>query len=502
LSLLDKNIKFLRGRGVPIHIDLSETPSFVEESVKLLISANGLYTLQMEREEGGRILLHSAYDPLREAVNFVDGLGLREGARVILFGLGLGYHLTEVLRRVGKRGRVVAVEANDRVLRKALEVVDFSDLYSGGNFELIAGSEEGEIITGLKRLLDGELKDVPYNQLNLVIHSPSLAALPKHLRGIRDYLEGVVVARRTCQAFEDLTLNNIESNLPYVLDGHPVELLFGKFRDISTFLVGAGPSLGRRQIEKLKEAKNRALIVAVGTALKPLLRCGLEPDLVVATDPKKESYRHFEGVEFGGSPLIFLPTVCPDILRSYKGRKVVAFQEGYPEVDRIARSLSRTMVKTGGSVLTTALEVAIRMGGDPIALAGCDLGYPGIKGHVSGTAWDERWEERVSSSRFNTLETENRKYVAGGERAWVKGVDGGEVPTHLNLRSYLVWMEGRMRDEPRRFINVSHGAYIYGSELMEMEEAVERYCSGEPVDMGGYIAGLLRNANVSLPGLY
>ena len=478
--------------GVPIHKDLSsETPFFIGGSVRQLLAANGSHTLQAETEEGERIMLHSAYDPGREAKSFVDGLGLKAGAKVILFGLGLGYHLREILRRVGENGKVVALEANPGVFRAALELIDFTDLYSGTKVDLLAGLGEDEMMGGLKSLLEGDLKDVPVDELDVVVHPSSLRVTPKRFRGIKDYLQGVVAARKTCQLFGDLTLRNLQLNTPHVLDGVPVELLFGKFKGTASFLVGAGPSLGDRQIMQLKKAKNKALIVAVGTALKPLLGCGVEPDLVVATDPQNESYRHFEGVEDCESPLIFLPTVCPDIVRKYRGRKVVAFQEDYPEVGRMADALSRTKVKTGGSVLTTALDILIRMASDPIIFVGCDLGYPRGVGHAGGTIWDERWREVVVNSRFSTLEEENRKYIDGGEKVWVEGVNGREILTHLNLKSYLSWIENRLKDEPGWFINASGGAHIRGADSMKVEEAVEKYCSVESKDMKGYLSGLL-----------
>ena len=306
-------------------------------------------------------------------------------------------------------------------------------------------------------------------------------------------MESLVAASKTTQVFGDLTLKNIELNLRHVLAGHPVESLFGKFKGLPAFLIGGGPSLGGHQINELKKVKGKALILAVGTALKPLLRSGLQPDIVVATDPQKESYKHFEGAISGQIPLVFLPTVCPDILRNYKGDKIVAFQEGYPEVEKIAATLARTKIKTGGSVVTTALDIIIRMGCDPITLTGCDLGFPGDKGHASGTIWDDTWGEVGANSRFNSLEGENRRYVRSAQGVWLQGVNGEKVLTHLNLRSYLTWIEGRLSHERSKFINCSAGVSISGTRYMKLAEVVERYCSGKPKNMERYIANLVHS---------
>ena len=99
MSRLEKNLEFFNKMGFPIHRDLlAETPFSINEKVKPLKTADGFFTLQVETGDGEKVLLHSAYSPQREAKRFVGSLGLREGMTVILFGLGLGYQLQEILR--------------------------------------------------------------------------------------------------------------------------------------------------------------------------------------------------------------------------------------------------------------------------------------------------------------------------------------------------------------------------------------------------------------------
>ena len=60
----------------------------------------------------------------------------------------------------------------------------------------------------------------------------------------------------------------------------------GIFWAPSIILVSAGPSLNKNIME-LKKAKNKAFIVATDTAVKPLLKAGIEPDLMVMVDGEK-----------------------------------------------------------------------------------------------------------------------------------------------------------------------------------------------------------------------
>ena len=52
------------------------------------------------------------------------------------------------------------------------------------------------------------------------------------------------------------------------------------------FIVSAGPSLDKN-IDMLKEVKGRGMIMAVDTAIKPLLKKGIVPDIVASVDPHK-----------------------------------------------------------------------------------------------------------------------------------------------------------------------------------------------------------------------
>ena len=58
-------------------------------------------------------------------------------------------------------------------------------------------------------------------------------------------------------------------------------------KDIPAFVVASGPSLNKN-IEELKRAKGKSLIVAVDSAIPTLLRNDIVPDLFVTLDSKKD----------------------------------------------------------------------------------------------------------------------------------------------------------------------------------------------------------------------
>jgi len=69
--------------------------------------------------------------------------------------------------------------------------------------------------------------------------------------------------------------------------------------------VSTGPSLDKN-IDLLKEAKGRALIISAGSALRPLLMRNIKPDFFAIIDPQDITYNQIKGYENIGIPFTSL----------------------------------------------------------------------------------------------------------------------------------------------------------------------------------------------------
>ena len=120
-GLFEKNLSILKS----IDRDLWEEVRGLEVSkdLSLFPSRSGRPTLKV-----GKTLLHSAYDPIREAERWVSHhLNGWDGfSTPLIFGLGLGYHVMEMAKRLDRS--FVVVEPDLRVFRRALEVVDLEPI--------------------------------------------------------------------------------------------------------------------------------------------------------------------------------------------------------------------------------------------------------------------------------------------------------------------------------------------------------------------------------------
>jgi spore maturation protein CgeB len=86
--------------------------------LKLIKSKCGNNSLRLERDDGSINTLHSIYDPENEAVNIVNSFQFDGNGILVVLGLGLGYHLKELLSRFPDT-EVIAVEDNPEIYKRA-----------------------------------------------------------------------------------------------------------------------------------------------------------------------------------------------------------------------------------------------------------------------------------------------------------------------------------------------------------------------------------------------
>ena len=71
--------------------------------------------------------IHSAYDPIKEAQAWVEGQTHQEGETIVVFGVGLLYHVEALCARLPQTVMVVLVVPDLRVLADAATVRTWGD---------------------------------------------------------------------------------------------------------------------------------------------------------------------------------------------------------------------------------------------------------------------------------------------------------------------------------------------------------------------------------------
>ena len=88
-------------------IDILKQEPSISERITILKTKSETLTIKYND-----MVLHSVYDPEREALQFVHSQNIIEGSIVLVYGFGLGYHVHSILHAVGTTGKVFVLEPN------------------------------------------------------------------------------------------------------------------------------------------------------------------------------------------------------------------------------------------------------------------------------------------------------------------------------------------------------------------------------------------------------
>ncbi|MGY1446434.1 motility associated factor glycosyltransferase family protein [Pseudomonas chlororaphis] len=238
----------------------------------------------------------------------------------------------------------------------------------------------------------------------------------------------------------------LQASAELVASDSDVAQLFGSQPGREIFVIATGPSL-ERHFERLREIRaqaRRPLFICVDTAYRPLLKQGIEPDIVVSIDHRISSL-HLPPEKSAAITLVYLPMVDPRILALWQGPRYVGYSAS-PIYTRMREQLPKAQLYVGGSVIHPAVDLAVKMGAEQVTLFGADFAFPMNKTHAG-------WLDGELGPQL------------GAARHWVLDGHGQRVRTQLNFRSYLCELERFIAGHPRvRFYNSSRdGAMIAGT---------------------------------------
>lgn len=427
-------------------------------AIEFIQAKNGLPTARVTTGGGLSLMLHSAYDPVLEAKRFVAGYpSVKDAGGIICLGLGLGYHVQELLRVAPPETEILVVEKNLQLHEWFKE--------KAKNFpwrRVSIADHEGAAKSYVVRLRE-RLQE---KGLVLVEHPASVRLEPEFYENvgcrIRDHVSLLLVEMVTLKTISHVVQANNFDNLPAVVADPGIKTLENAFKDKPAVIVAAGPSLSKN-IHLLAEAKNRSVIICVGTAWKAVLAQGLRPDLVVTLDPGEANYHIFRGLTPTEEFLCYEPQTHDKIIPIFSGRRFV-FNSFTSPLTTWLKGLygDKGYIEPGGSVAIAAFGIACFMGADPIVFIGQDLAYTDGYTHAKGTIYENRRAD-LTLSDFHYFE--------------VPAIGGGKVLTARNMYSFLVRFEELFAAHQNRLIidATEGGALKRGTRVMAFREAIDRY---------------------------
>jgi len=408
--------------------------------------------------------VHSRYNPLREAERALAEGSLASPDGMAFAGAGLAY-LPELYAARNPNAPVAIVEPDLFLFLLCLSARDLSGLLSHERLTLVVGLAAPDANAVIEA---AGLDSLPVHE-SPALAAPNAAWFAEWASIRKRNREKREINANTLRRFGGLWLRNMARNLGHMRDLAGIELIGNRFSGMPFVVLAAGPSLDRI-LPRLAELRERAVIVCVDTACRAASRAGVEPDFVVLVDPQYWNFRHLDGVSAPRSVLVTEAAAYPPVFRFPCRARLLAaslFPLGsYLE----ARTRPRGALGAGGSVSTSAWDLARVLGAGSIHMAGLDLGFPGRQTHFRGSVFEER--THADSTRLCPAETSGTAALYGAGPRPVPDYLGGTVLSDKRLILYAWWFESKLASHPEAptFTLTPEGTRIPGFRVAAIEE--------------------------------
>lgn len=424
--------------------------------------------------DGRWVRLHSQRDPIAEAERLLDAVQLEpRPPLVVVIGLGLGYVLDALDRHVPS-STVLALEPTPSAIKPFLARRDWRDWLGSGRLTILIGPEyQGH--TGAWQLVD------PGAQAPPIVVSPVIgrefgADVARARNVANQVVYGAKANQEAQRQFAGRYLLNTIENLPVIEESADVRSFYGAFAGVPAIVVSAGPSLDRNLVD-LAAVGDRALIIAADTAVRPLLGADISPHLAVSIDPSELNGRHLRDLpDPVGTWLVAEGSIDPAAFRQFTGR-IFVFQvsDHHPWPWLATQGLTRGKLRAWGSVATTAFDLALQAGCDPIVFAGQDLAYTGGRPYCRGTTFETNWARSVASGA--ELPDLWARHIAPAKGLQAPDLHGVPTLTAPQLLAFRDWLLEQCQANPSRsFINATGAGCLAGPAVRQvpLTEVVQR----------------------------
>lgn len=387
--------------------------------------------------------IHSKYDPKREAENFANGnLELIKKPVITLYGLGLGYHIIEIAKKMKEDSILYVFEWND-------ELVEYCKKYNNSIFNYknikIIGNDDPKFYEKMSNSIN-ESKDI-------LIHRPSLEIISDSNETLYNLINDYSLIKQFTIAddtYDVLGKENFKVNIEkkYPLINSYIQVF--KNNEKPYIVTSSGPSLDN-ELELLKRNRKNFNIISVGSSLKAVMEHNIKPDSIVITDAKKIVMKQLEGFRNEDIPLCFSANASKEAVEYYEGPKYIFNSNDDNEIE----------IENRCTVAISAIDIAIKSGAKVIILLGQDLAF------INGKSHTETFE-RVYGFKDNVKNNNKRKTI--------KGINGEILETTQGFITFRNQIESLISNNKKiKFINCSKGAYIKGAEHMSFTEYIEEH---------------------------
>lgn len=462
LEAIKKNLK-----AYPIEfLNILKNKSYnLDISLELIETKSRKYSAKVFKGNKS-IFLHSAYDPEKEADTLIKEIE-KDLDLVFIFGIGAGY-LINALKKLNVA--IAVIEPSIKFFNLLIDNFKLDKILES-NITFFIGGDDIEDIEKFISLTNTKKVKFFITRSYATLFNEEASFYKQKVLSIVDKK---IININTISRFDKLWAYNIASNVIEISTHYGVNKFFNKYKNIPAVIVSAGPSL-EKNIRKLKEIKNKALIIAVDTAMKPLYSHNISPHFVITIDPQKKNSKYFRNINFKDTVLIAESSVDKEAIDSFNGA-IYFINSIFPLAKYFMESLgNRGDITTGGSVSTAAYDFAIRIGANPIIMVGLDLSFPNYQTHIKGSYHEENFFTEIY--KLDSYDSRIYKVLIDGNLREEKNIYKEKVWTDSRFDMYRNWFEEQcVKNNKIKFYNATEGGItINGMDNIKLEELIEKY---------------------------
>ncbi len=434
------------------------------QNTEICLSSKGLPNLRVTRD-GDPFLIHPQDDPVSETDEFLNMVPEASTGVVVQVGMGLGYSALSLMDKRPKIQNFIFFEPDTGIFIQALTCMDLKPILKDPRVMLCIGPDIDieKITNALSRTLQLEnihiLKHLP---LRKAMGGDYLDCYNKVFDALISYnMEGATLIHHGEKFF-----NNRFAHFRTMHHHRLLQEIQNAYSGIPAIMVAAGPSLDQN-IHLLSQAKDKAVIIAVDSALPALLARDITPDFVTAIDYDVYTYEKIASVSpiARGSSLVCMPWVDISVTKKFPAENVYWAFTSVTFEKWMNSCLGGNMSVGGvGTVAHLNIITAIILGCSPCVFMGQDLSYSGETDHAENVAlgYSQDMEQALARS--------------DGPR--IKAIDGSLLPTRNDFISYKNMFEKIISSNPGHYINsTARGAHIEGTLVMPLESVIEKFCT-------------------------
>ena len=466
MRYLNSNLEYLKQKNFIIYNEIKRRTFKYDKTnnnkFNIINTRDGYKTIEVNYNSEN-IRLNSIFSPKKEAERWAkkfDDTG--KITSLIMYGLGNGIFFDELKMKIDNHAYIFFYEPNIDLFIFILYNFDLKNILSDERTELfIKDINDIDLYIELCRKINWTMIPTQLVCCHPVYDRLYKEQFQKFIHIIEEYRYAMKISGNTSVEFaKKFTLNTIK-NLEFIEKSNYLGDFEGKIdKNIPIIIVAAGPSLDKN-IDELKNAERKSIILATDSAVKTLMEHNINFDAIVTIDGDKYIEK-FDGEYCENIPVFTIPDAKYELLKQNRGRKIwITGQNFYTEMYK-KYGYDFPEYLSGGSVATAAFSIAQILGIQTIILIGQDLAYNGD----------------ITHSGRRIIEQEHIKQ----KEIYIDGIDGEKVRTKQDWLRYLQWFENIIAQMDRN-INVidatEGGAKIRGTKIMKLADAIDDYCKSK-----------------------